>query len=80
MEVIWAIVPRKGIGFAVERELPFGNPIGHPSDGLAEKGAVVRCVQLLGGEVLDDVLLADEERLDDGSEGEELERCWSGHG
>lgn len=54
-------------------ELGAAHAVGDPSDRLAEEGPVVRHVELLRWEALDDVGAVDLEGLDDGAQGQELD-------
>lgn len=72
VETVGALVGDEGVRLAVDVvELGALDTIGDTADGLAEVGAVVLDVLVLGGEALYDVGAVDDEGLDDGSEREE---------
>jgi len=77
---IHSIVLRQRIRFAVQRiDFGIGDAVRDSSDCFSEERCVVRDVLRLFGERLDNVGFPHEERLDDGAEREELERCGGRH-
>lgn len=82
MQVVRAVIRGKGICLSVGVQLCILDAVTDAADGLAEEWGVVLLVEFLVWETLDDVGvgLADEEGLDDGSEGEEGKWCWGRHG